>query len=573
MTQDAARHQAVAAPAVAPSRCFDPWSLLRAATVGALLVLVGVPLLFILLQALFPHLGSGSLAEPFSALLPSLVDKSVAGLLLNTLLLGTCVALASAVFGGALGVIRATIPIPYARVWDIVLLTPFMIPPYISTLGWIVVLQPRGYLHQILGFHLGPFLFSLPGLVCIMACHLFPAVYFAVSRSIASTSGELTEAALMSGATRLQVFRRVTAPLALPAIVGALLLVFAATIEEFGTPAVLASQSHFEVLTTAIDQRVASWPIDLPGASALSLLLVLLALAAFTGQSRLIAGRSYVTISGKMKSQAASARPLAVFGGVTALAIAALITVGVPLFGILATAFTRSFSRGLTTSNFSLRNFELLFSNTGGAVQAMGLSFGLAICAALVTASLGVAAAVLGRRRAAQGFDALGALTALPNAAPGVVIALGLILAWNQPWLPVTLYGTSAMLILAYSCILLPYSARYASAALTQISPDLEAAALMAGASPAIVFRRILLPLIWPSVAAAMMIVFAVSSRELVASILLAPVGAHTMATYVWKQFEQGSLGLGMAMSAVAIAVTTTLMLIATARLPSTERS
>ena len=74
MTQDAARHQAV----VAPSRCFDPWSLLRAVTVGALLVLVGVPLLFILLLALFPHLGSGSLAEPFSALLPSLLDRSVA---------------------------------------------------------------------------------------------------------------------------------------------------------------------------------------------------------------------------------------------------------------------------------------------------------------------------------------------------------------------------------------------------------------------------------------------------------------------------------------------------------------
>ena len=154
-----------------------------------------------------------------------------------------------------------------------------------------------------------------------------------------------------------------------------------------------------------------------------------------------------------------------------------------------------------------------------------------------------------------------GALTALPNAVPGIVVAVGLILAWNQPWLPVTLYGTWAMLLLAYSCILLPYPARYATAALMQISPDLEAAALMAGASGLAVVRRIVIPLVWPSVFAAMMLVFAIASRELVASILLTPVGTHTMATYVWKQFEQGSLGLGMAMSFLAIIITMTIML------------
>ena len=58
-----------------------------------------------------------------------------------------------------------------------------------------------------------------------------------------------------------------------------------------------------------------------------------------------------------------------------------------------------------------------------------------------------------------------------------------------------------------------------------------------------------------------MMLVFAIASRELVASILLTPVGTHTMATYVWKQFEQGSLGLGMAMSFLAIIITMTIML------------
>ena len=539
------------------------WSrMFRWATLIALLVLVGVPLLFILLQAIFPHLGQGSLAEPLSAMLPVFSDPRLIHLTLNTLLLGACVSLAAATVGAGLGAIRAIVPIPFSGVWDVILLTPFMIPPYIATFGWIVVLQPRGYLQQVAGFHLGPFLFSFPGLVFIMASHLFPAVYFAVSRSIDASSGQLAEAARMMGASGFDVFRRITLPLALPAIGGALLLVFAATIEEFGTPAVLGAQSGFEVLTTAIDHRVSDWPIDLPGAASLSIILVVLALTAFLGQRRLIAGHSYETIGGKPQARAGKARRTTAWMGVAALALAALATIGLPMFGILSTALTRTFSGGLSQSNLSLRNFELLFSNAGGALEAMSLSVGLAIGTALLTAVVGVGAALLGHYRRAGDRDVLGWLTALPNAVPGIVVAVGLILAWNQPWLPASIYGTSAMLLLAYSCILLPYPVRYVSAAMTQITPDLESAAMLAGATRFTVFRRIVLPLIWPSLIAAMMLVFAIASRELVASILLAPVGSHTMATYVWKQFEQGSLGLGMAMSVVAIAVTTTIMLV-----------
>ena len=537
--------------------------LFRLTTTGILVVVVAIPLTFILLQAIFPHIGRGSFVEPFGVLLPTFTDAKILGLTLDTLLLGVCVACAAGVIGGGLGAIRALVPVPFAKAWDVVLLTPFMMPPYIATLGWIVVLQPRGYLQQVAGFHLGSFLFSFPGLVFVMASHLFPAVYFAVSRSIGASGGELTEAARMMGASSLDIFRRVTLPLALPAITGALLLVFAATIEEFGTPAMLASQSGFDVLTTAIDHRVADWPIDLPGAASLSIILVTLALVAFIGQSRLVARQTYTTLNGKTQRRGARTSGWTVVAGASALALAALVTIGVPLSGILSSAFTRRFSGGLTADNLSLENFRLLAANAGGALEAISLSMSLALCAAVATALIGVATALLGRNRASPHLDPLDALTALPNAVPGIVVAVGLILAWNQPWLPVTLYGSPAMLILAYTCILLPYPARYAGAALTQIGADLEAAAMMAGAGRITVFRRILLPLIWPSVAAAMMLVFAISSRELVASILLAPVGSHTVATFVWKQFEQGSLGLGMAMSAIALTVTTALMLVA----------
>jgi iron(III) transport system permease protein len=126
----------------------------------------------------------------------------------------------------------------------------------------------------------------------------------------------------------------------------------------------------------------------------------------------------------------------------------------------------------------------------------------------------------------------------------------------------VTPYNTGFILLLAYCCILLPQPVRYATAAFQQIGDNLEAAARVFGASGITAFRRILLPLVFPSLASSMLLVFALASRELVASVVVAPVGMQTIATFIWRQFEQGSIGLGMAMAFIAIVITTLLPLL-----------
>lgn len=118
-------------------------------------------------------------------------------------------------------------------------------------------------------------------------------------------------------------------------------------------------------------------------------------------------------------------------------------------------------------------------------------------------------------------------------------------------------------MLLAYCCLLLPYPVRYASAAMKQIGGNLDAAARVHGASAGQALWRILLPLVRPSLLAAMMMVFAVASRELVTSLLLAPAGVQTVSVFVWRQFEQGSVGDGMAMASIAVLIGVTLMLIA----------
>jgi iron(III) transport system permease protein len=161
-----------------------------------------------------------------------------------------------------------------------------------------------------------------------------------------------------------------------------------------------------------------------------------------------------------------------------------------------------------------------------------------------------------------RGRSIVDALSVLPNAVPGMVLAVGLILAWNRSWWPFPVYNTSAVLILAYICILLPYPVRYVGAALRQIGVNLDAAARVSGAGMGLTLWKILLPLIAPNLLIASLLVFAIASRELVASVMLAPSGMKTVATYVFNQFGQGSPGLGMALSVIAIFSSTAILVV-----------
>lgn len=533
--------------------------ILPAFAATGLLIVVGAPFLFVVLQAIFPELGRGSLAAPFGHLRKTLADPALLRMMGNTLLLGLSAAGIAALIALPLAAVRALFRLPFALLWDVVLLIPFMIPPYIATLGWIMSLQPRGYVQQLFGFNLAPFLFSVPGMALIMALNGFPLIYFALSRTLEAVGARYADVGRVFGASPGRAFWRITLPLATPGLAASLLLVFAMAIEEYGTPAALGSRFGFQVLVTGVDNRVSDWPIDLPGAAILSLILVSLSFLAFLLQRRILTARDYRAVTGK--PQAFEKRELGIWRipALLAFGTVAFLATGLPLLAILATALSKTISGGLAFGNLGFGNFAAVLQDGGGALRALGNSLSLGVATALLAGALGAAAAYVAVKGRGRGRMLLDALTVLPNALPGVVVAVGMILAWNQPALPFTPYNTPLILLLAYCCILLPQPVRYATAALHQIGDNLDSAARVAGASPMAAFRRVALPLILPSLLTSMLLVFAVASRELVASLLLAPVGFPTIAGYIWRQFEQGSVGLGMAMSFLAILLTTLL--------------
>lgn len=536
-------------------------TLLKAAAALAILVLVAVPVVYILLQAIFPEFTRGSFAGAFSGISVITGNARLMQQTQNSLLLSGCVMAGSLLIGGPVGVLRGMCRIPGARVWDVIFLIPFVIPPFISAIAWMMTLQPRGYLYQLVGFDLARLLFTFGGVAFVMTLNLFPLVYFAVSRALEVVGSRYSSAARVSGAGPIGAFFLITLPLAIPAIAASLLIVFAMSIEEFGTPAALAARTGFEVLVTGIYIRLSDYPIDLNGAALGSMILIALALAAFFLQNWIATRRSYIAQTGKPAPVDKAELGIWRLPVLALFAVVALIGVVIPLAAIAVTSMMGTISGGLSLSNLTLRHYDQIFTPGSRAGQALRNSGWLALGTALATAMIGAMVAVIVVRGTGRGRQVMDALSILPNAIPSIVLAVGIILAWNSPYLPFTIYGTVAILLLAYTAILMPFPIRYAVARLRQIGGSLDDAARVSGASEGQVLRHILLPLMAPSLIAAMMLVFAIASRELVASIMLAPAGMRTVGTYVFGQFEQGSMQAGMAMSMVAITITGAILL------------
>ncbi|HHN4450019.1 TPA: ABC transporter permease [Klebsiella michiganensis] len=539
--------------------------LISAGTLAALLVLVALPLLFIVLQAIFPHFSAGSLGGAFSGVSTLIADPQLPTMLGGTLWVACGVALMSVVIGLPLGVLRGLFTIPLPRLWDLLFLIPFLTPPYIAALSWMLMLQSHGYLQQLTGWDLNDLLFSRIGIVLVMTLNIFPVVYFAVSRSLLASGQRLAIVARVHGASAWRAFWHITLPMLSPALAAGMLLAFTLAIEEYGVPAALGARAGLVMLTVGIEKKLADWPVDLPGASLLSLLLIAVALLAWWLQKRLTGDKAVTSVTGKPGENSGAELGWLTLPAVLVMAGVGGLAVVMPGASMVLTSLMSTLSGGIHADNVTLRHFAALFAQQGDALSALATSLSLALASAGVVGLVGLLAAWLVVVQKIKGSAFVDALSLLPAALPGVVVGVGLILLWNQPFWPVSPYNTWFMLLLSYCCLLLPWPVRYVSSALRQLGNNLEPAARVHGATALQALRLIVLPLVFPALLAAMLMVFAVASRELVTSLLLAPAGTQTVSVFIWRQFEQGSAGEGMAMASLTLFTGLGLMLCALA--------
>ncbi len=524
------------------------------ATLGIAFVVVALPILAIVLFAIFPKLNELSFVGAFTNLGPHLNDPRLLPAVVNSVTLALSVCAASTV----IAVIAALIRVKLGRLgtlWDVLFLIPFLIPPFTGAFAWIQLGQRNGFLEQVIGHNISGILFSFAGIVAVMALNLFPIVYFSTSTSLQIVGKRYDDVARVFGAGAFRRLTQIVLPLVGTAIVSSNLLVFILSVEEFGTAEILGRRVGIDFVVTYIHEKLSDWPIDLPGASVLSLILIAIAMVAY-----LLHLRITMRISTSVDEvQAQTGQSQMTLGwtllGHAALATLALIAVILPLASILLSAMMQRMSGGLVLSNLNFGAFVELFTTHNEAFGAIVTSLHLATVTSLVTVVIGVLSAFFIVRWRSKLSAPLDFLLTLPNAIPAMTVAVGLILVWNQAFWPWTPYNTWWVMLLAYTCILLPYPVRMITSTLRQLPMSMQDAAVVYGATELGVIWRVNGPALLGVSVAAGFIVFSIASRELVTSLLLTPPGFETVSTFVFHEFDQGSVNTAMAMSLVSVVV------------------
>lgn len=525
-----------------------------------LVLLVVVPLIMVLLRSVFPDGALDALAP-----LRVLSDPGLVSIFWNSIVLGGWVVLGSTLLALPMAFLSARTTIGRHAWLDVVLIIPFMTPPYIGSMGWILFMQRRGFAEQILPVvgKVTPHFFTLFGMVAIMSLHLFPFLYLILRNALMRIGGSLEEAGSVHGGSAFYLLRRVIVPLLLGSYAMGALLVFVKTIAEFGTPATFGRQIGYYVLTSEIHRFTASWPIDFGKATSLASVLLGACLLFWYVQNVISRRYQYKTLGGKgMRTRINPLKGWQAVMGWGYIGLLLLFSIGIPYFSIIATSLQRLRGDGLAWTNVTLAHYAELLRPGSKGWDALINSLGLAALAATAAVLIGTFLVLQMGNLKSVSQRSLDMFSLLPNTVPGIVIVVGLILFWNAPWMPVKIYNTYTMVVLTYVVFFLPYSVQYIKASAAQIDGSLLQAGRVFGGKPFYLFRRIVLPLLIPGVLAGWMMTFTISARELVASLMVLPPSMQVTATYIFSQFEQGEVSLGMAMAVVSVGMTTLVLVI-----------
>jgi iron(III) transport system permease protein len=347
----------------------------------------------------------------------------------------------------------------------------------------------------------------------------------------------------MSGASLVTVFRRITVPLARPALYAAILIMVVRTLESFEVPAIVGMNNHIWVFTSRIWRSLDSLPPDYRTAGAYAMSLLLLTSIGVWWHSRLAKkARAFQTVTGK----GFRPRPVALgawrWPATALIGVYFLIAVVLPVL-VLLYASTQPFysppSR-YTLSHMSWENYTHVFNDpTVRHAFKNSLILGLGTSTAIML--LTAVAAWLVVRTKLRGRTLIDNLAFIPLVVPGLVLGVALLAIYlRTPWLPV--YGTLWILFISYMTRFMPYGMRYASTSMFQIGRELEESAAMSGAGWFATFRRVVLPLLVPGFVAGWIYILIVSVRELGSSVLLYSPGHEVLSIVVWEYYRDGNL-------------------------------
>ena len=438
---------------------------------------------------------------------------------------------------------------------------PIITPPFVVGLGLILLFGRAGVVNQLLenAFGIEPtrWFYGLFGILVAQLFAFTPISFMIMRGVVQGVAPSLEEAAQMLRADRRRAFFSITLPLIAPGLANAFLVGFIESIADFGNPVVVGGQ--FSVLSTDIFFAIVGAQFDQGRAASLAWVLTLFALGVFTIQRALLGKRSFTTVTGKGDAGIAMPLPDGVRRAIQFIALPWIaFTLVVYLFAF-AGGFVQTWGRDYS---FTLRHFHTAFALewgsfglvwAGTAWNSLITTVKLAAIAAPLTAALGLLIAWLLARNSfkGQGGFEFGALLAF--AIPGTVLGVSYILAFNVP--PFELTGTGLIIVLCFMFRNLPVGVRAGTAAFKQLDRSLDEASLMLRASTSQTLFRVVLPLLKPALATALVYSFVRAMTTVSAVIFLVTAEYDLATTYIISRVGNGDYGVALAYCTVLMAL------------------
>jgi iron(III) transport system permease protein len=476
------------------SRSSGSGLVLRVFVLGLLVVLVALPLLRILAETLF---GEASVA--WTDALASPLARNLFWLPLgNTMLIGASVAAGCVLIGGFLAWLVVMTDVPFRRTIGFMATLPFMIPSFATALAWGSVFRNDRVGGQVgflegLGLAIPDALaWGMVPTIVVLTAHYYALAYLTIAAALATVSGDLVEAAQMTGASRRRIVFGIVLPVALPAVIAGGSLAFAGAVSNFAAPALLGLPVRMQTLATRMFGMIEIG--QTARGYVLATLLILVSAVFLIIGNRLLSRRSFATITGKgSRARRFALGPTRI--PLTALAlVVGFVTTILPILILMATSLAPSASALL--SNWTL-HFWIGPANTGISqglpgvlhnpqiLTALGVTITLGICVALAVSAIGLLIAlVLTKYPAGALSAATSQLSFVPMLVPGIAFGAAYIALFGAPIGPFpALYGTFALLVIACTAYQLPFATQTGRAVVSQIAGDLDESARLTGAS------------------------------------------------------------------------------------------
>ncbi len=484
-----------------------------------------------------------------------LASPGVVSTFATTIGIGVASSLISALFGTAIAIIIHRTDFRGAGVVSALVSLSFFLPSFILAMAWIIIGSPGGLINGVLQDLLGlenwkVDAYSIAGIVFVMSLHQIPFVYLVMRGPIIGMDATFEEAARASGGSPFAVLRRVTLPLLSFSLTSSVVLSFILAIEQFAIPALMGIPGHITVLATQLYLLVRFPPPDYGLAASLGLTLSALTAVALWFQRRIARNNRLAVTTGKAGRLVSI--PLGRWKWAAGLLCWGYVTLALflPVVMLAYVSVIKYFSANPMEAAYTLRNYLFLWES-GSTMRSFWNTLIVSGLGALLGVILSSLISYFTLRHRPPGYRVLDFTASLPFGVPGVVLGLGLL--WAYAYLPLPIYGTVTILVVAFITRFLSYATETIGGRLVQIDKSLEEAAWTAGATRLQAIKRVLVPLAIPSLQGAYFLLFMAFFREIASAVLLYTASSNVLSTSIWSSFEQANWGLASALSLISM--------------------